>query len=59
MNKRPLYMYVIACVIVWAVLLGGVRFWATSHFHDACAVCGGFFIGMLAMYIAVHVYRWE
>jgi hypothetical protein len=59
MNKRPLYVYVIACVIVWALLLGSVWLWAMPHFHDARAVCGGFFIGMLAMYIAAHVYRWK
>jgi hypothetical protein len=59
MNKRPLYVYVIATAIVWALLLGGVWFLATPRFHDILTVCGGFFIGMLAMYIAVHVYRWK
>jgi hypothetical protein len=33
--------------------------WGAPRFHDALGVCAGFFIGMLAMYIAAHVYRWK
>jgi hypothetical protein len=59
MNKWPLYVYVIATIVVWILLLGGVSLWGASRFHDVLTVCGGFFIGMLAMYIAVHLYRWK
>ncbi len=59
MNKRPLYVYVLACIVVWVVLLYGVWMWGAPRFHDALGVCAGFFIGMLAMYIAAHVYRWK
>ena len=60
MNKRPLYVYVIGVAVVWALLLCGVRSWGTpAHFAAATAVCGGFALGMLAMYIAVHLYRWR
>jgi hypothetical protein len=56
--KTPLYVYVIAVIIVWAVILSTAWFVAgAGRFHDISSVCGGFFIGMLAMYIAVHFYR--
>ncbi len=55
----PLYVYVISVIVVWAALLGYVWFRYTSHFTGALALCGMFFVGMLAMYIAVHVYKWR
>ena len=61
MNKRPLYIYVIGVAVVWAIILtlsGFGIIW--TPFHDVVAtVCGGFALGMLAMYIAVHLYRWR
>jgi hypothetical protein len=58
MHKRPLYIYVIATVVVWAVILGVVlSLGDMARFQTFASVCGGFFIGMLAMYIAVHVYK--
>lgn len=59
MNKYPLYVYVIGAILVWTVLLGYVRFYYAAHFMGALALCAMFFVGMLAMYIAVHVYRWK
>jgi hypothetical protein len=59
MNKLPLYFYVIGTIVVWALLLAGVWLWGPSHFHDALTVCGGFYIGELSMFIAVHFYRWK
>jgi hypothetical protein len=59
-NKRPLYVYVIGTAVVWAIILmlsWFVVIW--KPFHDVVSVCGGFWIGMLAMYIAVHLYRWK
>ena len=60
MNKRPLYVYVIGVIVAWAIVLISSWFgviWAP--FHDVVAVCVGFALGMLAMYIAVHLYRWK
>ena len=60
MNKYPLYMYVIGTIVVWAILITLSWFgFIWKPFHDVVTVCGGFFIGMLAMYIAVHIYRWR
>lgn len=52
-KKRPLWFYVIAVIVVLAVL----NFLAVSR--DIEAVSGGILIGMLAMYIAVHFYKWK
>ena len=58
--SRPLYVYVIAVVIVWAILLAAAWLWSTpAHFAAVSMVCTGFFLGMLAMYIAVHLYKWH
>lgn len=60
MNKRPLYVYVIGVVIVWAVILACSWYGVISvPFSSVIAVCAGFALGMLAMYIAVHLYRWK
>lgn len=60
MNKYPLYVYVIGVVVVWAIILGLSWFgiiW--TPFDKVVSVCAGFALGMLAMYIAVHLYRWK
>jgi len=60
MNKRPLYVYVIAVVVVLAVLNTVVRYVdPTSTFNSSITFSGGFLLGMLAMYIAVHLYIWK
>lgn len=60
MNKRPLYVYVIGVVVVWAVILTSSWFgFIWTPFKEVAAVCAGFALGMLAMYIAVHLYRWK
>jgi hypothetical protein len=59
-NKRPLYVYVIGTALVWAIILMLSWFGVIwKPLHDVVSVCGGFWIGMLAMYIAVHLYRWK
>jgi len=60
MNKRPLWVYIIGVAVVWAIILASSWFeviW--TPFSSVVAVCAGFFLGMLAMYIAVHLYRWK
>ena len=58
--KHPLYMYVIAVVIVLAIgnylawLIGG-----EAKLKSFAKVSFGFLLGMLAMYIAVHIYSWK
>jgi hypothetical protein len=52
MNKHPLYIYIIAVAVAWAIVLAVV--WSlgnVAHFHDAVSVCVGFALGMLYMYI--------
>jgi fatty acid desaturase len=56
-TKNPLWQYVIAVVVVWAGILSGMWVWSPPRFHDFALIGGGFMLGMLAMYIAVHVYR--
>jgi fatty acid desaturase len=56
-STKPLWHYVIAVAVVWAMILGGMWIWNRARFHDFALVCGGFFLGMLAMYIAVHLYQ--
>jgi len=60
MQKRPLYVYVIAVVIV----LGIVNYiaWMTggeTKLQTSELVSLGFLLGMIAMYIAVHLYTWR
>jgi len=57
-NKVPLTRYVIGVVIVLAIVVciawvmgGSARAWKVSHFAAA------FLLGMLAMYIAMRVYK--
>jgi uncharacterized membrane protein YjdF len=57
-EKPPLSRYVIAVVVVWTVLLCAT--WLAkdrAHFNLVAAFCAGFLAGMLAMLIAVHLYR--
>ena len=60
MHKRPLYVYVIGVAVVWAFIL--CLAWFTvipARFDELALVCEGFALGMLAMYIAVHLYTWK
>ena len=58
-SKRvPLIVYIIGVAIVWAVVLSLAWFTGgPTLFHTFAFVCLGFALGMLAMYIAVHVYK--
>jgi hypothetical protein len=59
LTQKPLWHYVIAVLVAWSLILGGMWLWAPARLRDFALICGGLFIGMLAMYIAVHVYRWK
>jgi peptidoglycan/LPS O-acetylase OafA/YrhL len=57
-KRFPLIVYVIAVAVVWAVLLAVMWFLGDiARFQTFALVCLGFALGMLAMYIAVHVYK--
>jgi hypothetical protein len=56
-NRLPLIVYVIGVAVVWVVILGVMWFLGDiARFQTFVWVCLGFALGMLAMYIAVHVY---
>jgi hypothetical protein len=57
-KRVPLIVYVIGVAIAWAVVLGLSWFiGGPARFNTFILVCLGFWLGMLAMYIAVHVYK--
>jgi len=58
-SKRfPLIVYGIGVAVVWAVILGVMWFLGNlARFQTFALVCLGFALGMLAMYIAMHVYK--
>lgn len=59
MRNTSLAVYVIAVIVVLAVLNGMMRYLGSaSRSHDIAVFSGGFLIGMPAMFIAVHVYRY-
>ena len=57
-KRFPLIVYVIVVAVVWAVLLAVMWFLGDiARFQTFALVCLGFALGMLAMYIAMHVYK--
>jgi len=60
MKKRPLWVYVIGVIVALAVV--NYIAWLTgadTKLHMSELVSVGFLLGMLAMYIAVHLYQWK
>ncbi len=56
--KPSLNHYIIGVAVVWAIILCAAWFINNGvRFKTFAQVCGGFAIGMLAMYLAMHVYR--
>ena len=57
-KRFPLIVYVIVVAFVWAVLLAAMWFSGDiARFQTFALICLGFALGMIAMYIAVHVYK--
>ena len=57
-KRFPLIIYLMVVAVVWAVLVGVMWFLGDiARFQTFALVCFGFALGMLAMYIAVHVYK--
>jgi hypothetical protein len=57
-KRFPLFVYVVGVAVAWTVVLGIAWFTGgPTRFNTFALVCFGFALGMLAMYIAVHVYR--
>ncbi len=60
MRKTSLIVYVIGVVIVWVIILTGLRLTGNKPlFNKLSLFCMGFMVGMFAMWIAVHVYKWQ
>ena len=60
MQKRPLWLYVVGVVI--ALVIVSYVSWITggeAKLQTSELVSIGFLLGMLAMFIAVHLYRWK
>jgi hypothetical protein len=60
MQKRPLSVYVIGVIIALAIV--NYMAWLTggeAKLRVSELVSCGFLLGMLAMYVAVHLYRWK
>jgi hypothetical protein len=60
MKRYPVWLYVV-CVIAALAIVNYIA-WLTGGATQLRAVelfSVGFLLGMLAMYIAVHVYRWN
>ncbi len=50
--------YIISVVCVWVAILIIVKlFGSRERFRTMAIFCAGFLIGMLSMWIAVHVYK--
>jgi hypothetical protein len=57
-NRNPLVRFEIGVAIAWAVAL--VLAWLVggpAKLNTYAILCAGFVMGMLAMFIAMHVYR--
>lgn len=60
MKKYPLWLYVVAVISI--LFITNYIAWLTggaTKLKSVALFSGGFWIGMLAMYIAVHLYRWK
>lgn len=60
MKKYPLSLYVSSVVIVFTILNLAVWFiYGGTELKSVMTFSLGFLLGMLAMFIAVHIYRWK
>ncbi len=52
-TKYPIWPFVLVVLIVWVILLLVAKFSGSqSQFNEFVAICKGYLIGMLVMYIA-------
>jgi hypothetical protein len=60
MTQHPLSQYVIAVIVVLVLINAGFYlFGGKKRSLDIARFSVGFLLGMLAMYIAVHIYSWK
>jgi len=60
MRKRSIWIYVFAVLLILGVInLVASHIDPGTTVNSLQAFTGGFIVGMLAMYIAVHIYRWK
>lgn len=59
-KKYSIKVYIIGVAIALALLISAAWFTQNrEHFKIITVFCGGYVIGMFAMWIAVHVYNWN
>jgi hypothetical protein len=59
-KKRSIKVYIIGVAIALAIVISVAWFTQSrEHFKIITVFCCGYGLGMLAMWIAVHVYRWN
>ena len=59
-TQPPLTRYIIGVLVAWVIVLClSWIFGGAERFRFVAAFCAGFLFGMLAMYIAVHLYAWR
>ena len=60
MKKYPLSLYVFGVIVVLVIVNCLAWFlYGEKEFRSIMTFSLGFLLGMLAMYIAVHLYRWK
>ena len=59
-QRRPLWLYVVGVIVALAIVnYAGWSIGGATELRTAELVSSGFLLGMLAMYIAVHLYSWK
>ena len=56
-KKRPLSLYVTGVIVV--LIIVNYIHWFLTRDLSVVIFSAGFLVGMLAMYIAVHLYSWK
>jgi len=57
-DRSPLAKYIISVAVTWGIAVSLARvIGGPEKFHTFVLICAGFALGMVAMFIATHVYK--